>query len=95
MTKLLAERVADGEADHLSQTRSTHAQYQSLIATYAEEYRRLTSLAREKQDFIDNLVFNLRYRRREIRKLYGAVKFASNCLNEYRRMYLDLEKEHI
>lgn len=47
------------------------------------------------QVFNNTLVFNLRCKRRELRKAYIKLKVCTNKLNEYKQSFLDLQKDHI
>lgn len=55
----------------------------------------MRELAANKQSFIHNLVYNLRYKRKELRKLYLGLKLLTERTEQYRKTLVELEIEHV
>lgn len=83
------------EKKYLESILSNHTSYQSVIQNIQNKLAKKEEERKHQEEFIKVLVYNLRYKRKEIKKLAKNLKLCTVKLNEFKDFYLDLQLEHI
>lgn len=72
-----------------------HTSYQQIIENLKFKLAKKEDERKQQEEFIQALVYNLRYKRKEIKKLTKNLKMCTVKLNEFKDFYMDLQLEHI
>lgn len=83
------------EKTYLESLLSNHTSYQNIIDNIKAKLNKKEEERKRQEEFIKVLVYNLRFKRKEIKKLTKNLKLCTVKLNEFKDFYLDLQLEHI
>ena len=83
------------EKQHLSSIIGNHKDYQSVIEKLKQKMARREQNYQQQEEFIKALIYNLRYKRKEITKMSKNMKLCTMKINEIKDFYIDLQVEHI
>lgn len=72
-----------------------HVSYQGVIEGLQARLAKKEKERLRQEEFIKALIYNLRFKRKEIKKLAKNMKLCTVKLNELKDFYLDLQLEHI
>lgn len=83
------------EKQYLNNLLDNHKNYQEVIENQKGKIAKREKEYVKQEEFIKALVYTLRYKRKEIKKLTKNLKMCTIRLNEIKDFYLDLQLEHI
>lgn len=79
------------EKTYLESLLSNHSSYQNIIDNIKAKLNKKEEERKRQEEFIKVLVYNLRFKRKEIKKLTKNLKLCTVKLNEFKDFYLDLQ----
>jgi hypothetical protein len=83
------------EKCELENNLKSHQEYQGLLDGFQKKQIMLNEKSKAERVAINSLVFELRFKRKEINKLYRNQKLLVNKLNEYKSDNLNLQSSYI
>lgn len=95
LISLIGELGYNDERQYLNNLLDNHKHYQQVIENQKSKIAKREKEYVKQQEFIKALVYTLRYKRKQIKKLTKNLKMCTIRLNEIKDFYLDLQLQHI